>query len=446
MITYLDRVCFGAAAKSIAAELNLPGGTADLKLAFTLFAVAYGAFEIPAGRMGDRLGPRGTLLRIVAWWSICTVLTGMIGLRLGGVVLGGLTSLVVLRFLFGAGEAGAYPNITRAVHNWFPVTSWESVQGMVWMSGRLMGGLTPLIWALTVEGTSHSGPLLPSWRWAFGVFGLVGIVWCLVFAHWFRNRPSEHPHVNEAERSLISSLERHDEAAHGTVPWRAFVRSRSLVALCAMYLGITYGWYFNITYLPSYLQERFQRPPGDLLAAVYKGGPLWVGAAGCVLGGVIVRRLTSWTGDRGRARRLLGTTALSLCALCWCGAIYADDIHLFFVLVSGAAFLNDLTMGAAWATCQDLGRRHAAVTAAAMNTVGTIGAALAGWLTGEMVQAAQRAQAAALELSVEQMTDAARMAGSMIGYRQVFISYAAVYAVAALCWLAVDPSRPIDES
>ena len=156
--------------------------------------------------------------------------------------------------------------------------------------------------------------------------------------------------------------------------------------------------------------------------------------------------MTSWTGDRGRARRLLGTTALSLCALCWCGAIYADDIHLFFVLVSGAAFLNDLTMGAAWATCQDLGRRHAAVTAAAMNTVGTIGAALAGWLTGEMVQAAQRAQAAALELSVEQMTDAARMAGSMIGYRQVFISYAAVYAVAALCWLAVDPSRPIDES
>ena len=446
MITYLDRVCFGAAGKLIAAELKLPGGTADLKWAFTLFAVAYGAFEIPVGRLADSWGPRGTLLRIVAWWSVCTALTGVIGTEVGGVVLGGLTSLVVLRFLFGAGEAGAYPNITRVVHNWFPQSSWETAQGLVWMSGRLMGGLTPLVWALLVGGTRWTAPLLPSWRAAFGLFGLLGLAWCALFAAWFRNRPEEHPRVDEAEQTLIrGAAAPPSEAPHGDIPWRAMAGNPSLAALCVMYLGITYGWYFNITYLPSYLQDRFQRPEGDLLTAVYQGGPLWVGAAGCLLGGVVVRRLTQRLGDRGKARSTLGVVALSLCGACWWLATKAGDIHVFFALVSAAALLNDLTMGAAWATCQDLGRRHAAVTAAWMNTVGTIGAASAGWITGTIVQGAQHARAAEHGLNaVADLPAAERLTASLVGYERVFLSYAAVYAVAALCWLRIDPHRAIE--
>jgi MFS family permease len=442
MVTYLDRACFGAAARNIASDLGLRGPE-DLKWAHTLFAIAYGLFEIPAGRMGDRLGPRGTLLRIVLWWSVFTALTGLIGLRVGDVVLGGLTTLVTLRFLFGAGEAGAYPNIARALHNWMPRANWEIAQSLVWMSGRLMGGLTPLFWALLVQGTG--------WRGAFVLFGVVGVCWCLAFATLFRNRPSEHPGVNEAERALIEIHGATHSAEHGSIPWRALASNPSLMALGLMYLGITYGWYFNITYLPSYLQNRFQPAEGDLLAAMYKGGPLWVGAFGCLAGGLIVRRLARWTGDQGKARQMLGVTALSLCAVSWTAAIYAPNMHLFFVCVSGGALLNDLVMGASWATCQDLGGRHAGVTAAWMNTMGTIGAALAGWLTGAIVQAAKAAGALQPAVSSGLGSTAATLLGEpglraaeMNGYERVFASYAIVYALAALCWLRIDPRRTIE--
>ena len=113
--------------------------------------------------------------------------------------------------------------------------------------------------------------------------------------------------------------------------------------------------------------------------------------------------------------------------------------------MSAAALLNDLTMGAAWATCQDLGRRHAAVTAAWMNTVGTIGAASAGWITGTIVQGAQHARAAEHGLNaVADLPAAERLTASLVGYERVFLSYAAVYAVAALCWLRIDPHRAIE--
>ncbi|HVJ79944.1 MAG TPA: MFS transporter, partial [Planctomycetia bacterium] len=153
MITYVDRVSFGAAAPDLAAALSL-SGTSDLKWAFTAFAIAYAVFEIPTGWMGDRWGPRSTLLRIVGWWSLCTALTGLVGMRIGDVVLGGLGTLICLRFLFGAGEAGAYPIITRALHNWFPASERPFAQGWVWMCGRLAGGLTPLLWMALVVGTS----------------------------------------------------------------------------------------------------------------------------------------------------------------------------------------------------------------------------------------------------------------------------------------------------
>ena len=157
MITYVDRVCFGAAAPKLAAELSL-SGVADLKWAFSAFAIAYAVCEIPSGWLGDSWGPRSTLIRIVLWWSLCTALTGAVGLRVGAVTLGGLGTLILLRFLFGAGEAGAYPNITRALHNWFPIEEQSTAQGWIWMSGRRMGGLTPLMWTLLTVGRGERPP------------------------------------------------------------------------------------------------------------------------------------------------------------------------------------------------------------------------------------------------------------------------------------------------
>ena len=155
MLTYLDRVCFGAAGPQLVRELGL-NSIADLQWAIAAFAIGYGLFEIPTGWWGDRFGVRNVLIRVVLWWSLFTALTGLVGFQLAGWTFGSLLLLTIIRFLFGAGEAGAFPNIARALHNWFPAHERGRAQGWVWMSGRLMGGLTPMIWMFLVTGTAIS--------------------------------------------------------------------------------------------------------------------------------------------------------------------------------------------------------------------------------------------------------------------------------------------------
>ncbi|MCE9607191.1 MAG: MFS transporter [Planctomycetia bacterium] len=442
MITYLDRACFGSAAPTLAGELGL-GDVAGLKWAFTSFTIAYSVFEIPSAWLGDTLGPRGTLVRIVIWWSTFTALTALVGLKVGTVTIGSLGALVVLRFLFGVGEAGAYPNITRAVHNWFPLHEWNMAQGLVWMSGRLMGGLTPLIWTVLVTGTAWT-PALVAWRGAFVLLGLVGLLWCFGFAKTFRNHPAEHPQINEAELATIEGgavgAPLH---AHGSIPWRAFLTNRNLWLVCLMYFCVNFGWIFNITYLPNYLQERYQLDKTSVVVALYKGAPLWFGAAACLTGGLVISRLIRRTGNRRRVRRIIGAGCLSCCALCWWLAMAAPNVHLFCLTVSLAAFLSDLTLASAWATCQEIGGRYAGVTAAFMNTIGTLGSVLNGWLTGTLVERSVAERAQQLDIAVASLPATERHTAMLAGYDIGFMTYFAAYAVAALCWTLIDSTKPI---
>ena len=278
MITYLDRACMGSAAKSFVQDLGLTS-VGDLNWVFTAFTLAYAAFEIPSGWLGDVLGPRKVLIRIVLWWSAFTALTGLIGMSWDGRILGAfqlgplavesLAVLIGVRFLFGMGEAGAYPNITRALHNWFPLAERGFAQGAVWMCGRLMGGLTPLVWMVLVEGVARPfaerteaapiEPFLPPllhWRATFWLFGALGVLWCVVFAISFRNRPEENRGVNQAELNLIrAGLEKgagtrlpdHGKAARAGVPWRQMLKSGNLGLLCLMYACQSYGWAFYLS-------------------------------------------------------------------------------------------------------------------------------------------------------------------------------------------------------
>src|SRR5262245_48283922 len=197
MITYLDRAAFPNAQASIRSALGITS-IAGLTLAMAAFNWAYAIFEVPTGYLGDRFGTRKTLIRIVLWWSFFIAATGLAGVEVAtGVVLVNFTVLVVVRFLFGIGEAGAYPNIPKVIYNWFPFQERGRASGLVWMSARGMGGLTPLLWMLlTVK-------LGLRWNTVFFIFGGLGVLWCLAFAWWFRERPEQHPAVNAAERDLI---------------------------------------------------------------------------------------------------------------------------------------------------------------------------------------------------------------------------------------------------
>jgi MFS family permease len=419
MITYLDRVCWGAAMPSIIAALDLRN-EGDLKGANTAFAITYALFEIPSGWLGDVYGPRKTLIRIVLWWSAFTAMTGLVGLSVAGVALGGLMTMVTIRALFGMGEAGAYPNITRALHNWFPFGERAAAQGTIWMAGRLMGGLTPFVWWALVE------MLHLHWRGAFLLFGVIGVLWCIAFALWFRNRPEEKKEVNAAEQDLIRAGRHDTGAAHANVPWGRLVRSGNLWALCMMYFCAGYGWYFNITLLPTFLEKQFAVDPKSLVGALYKGGPLWMGAFSCLIGGWLSDRFIRATGNRKWGRRWFGVVGHSLSALCWLACLFAPNVFLFFLACSLAAFWNDLTMGASWAVCQDIGKRYAAIVAGCMNTIGNFGSAATGWVTGTILQSQSEGQ-------------------MLRGYHINFLIFACAYVVATLLWLRIDSTEPVVE-
>jgi MFS family permease len=454
MITYLDRVCVASATNQIGAALELKDPAADLNWAFGAFAFAYAVFEIPSGWLGDVFGPRNVLIRIVLWWSVFTALTGRIGLPFGPIQLGYWWA-VTIRFLFGMGEAGAYPNITRALHNWFPFGERGSAQGAVWMSGRLMGGLTPLLWLFLVEGVSdtdgtsfgiNSRPVL-DWRWTFAAFGVIGALWCIFFGWWFRNLPQQNPSVNEAELELIHKDKSHETGGHAGVPWLKLLSNSNLWCLCLMYSCASYGWYLNITYLPKFMEEQFSVPSQSLIGAIYKGGPLWMGAFACLAGGFLTDRFIRMTGNRKWGRRLFGVLGHALCSICYVACIWAHSAFAFFFAISLAAFFNDLTMGAAWATCQDIGKRYAAIVAGCMNTIGNLGGFVAGVITGKILSLSLNRYVDVHGIQMDLLSKIEKeevlRLGHQAGYTWSFISFAVAYAVAVLLWLRVDATKPV---
>src|SRR5262245_49157724 len=271
-IAYLDRVCIAIAAPAIQADLTL--SDAQMSLVFSAFTLSYALFEVPSGWLADRFGARIALSRIVVWWSAMTAATGLTG---------SFASLASVRFLFGIGEAGAFPSTARIYARWLPV--------------RLHGRLFGVLLAAAAMGGAATQPIvakllgLVGWRWSFALFGVVGVVWAIAFWVWFRDDPRAHPAVSPAEVELIaagggSSL------PHAPVPWRALVANRTLVGLCGMYVGAIYGWYFFITWLPTYLI----RARGYTLADVGWAAalPLFGIAVGVLAGG--------WVSDHLRPR------------------------------------------------------------------------------------------------------------------------------------------------
>lgn len=435
MITYLDRVCFGKAGDDLAKALGLATFN-DINLAMVMFNVAYAAFEVPTGWLGDVFGPRKTLIRIVLWWSLFTAMTGMVGLAWNGLTLG-LTALVIIRFLFGVGEAGAFPNITRALHNWFPFYERGMAQGWVFMAARLLGGLTPFVWGfLTVVMGLH-------WRDVFWVFGGLGVAWCVAFALWFRNRPEEKASVNEAELKLITANRLDLEPGHANVPWLKLLGSFNLWAVCLMYFGTAYAWYFHVNYLPQYSETQLGVEKNSGLTWLYQGGPLLAGAVGCLVGGFVTDWFIRKTGNRKWGRRLTGIVGLSLAAVCWLAAMMASTSFMFFLAVALAGFCNDLTLSSAWATCQDIGKRYSAIVAGCMNTIGNLGGAMSLWVLGLTLSNCLNAEAEGAGLSVKDLTDSAKAAAQLPGYQLNFVIFAGVSLASGLLWLVIDSTKPV---
>ena len=289
LICYTDRVVIAQAASNIQGDLGL--SRVQMGWVFFIFSWAYTMFEIPGGWMGDRWGAKKVLLRVVTLWSFFTAATGWAW---------SYVSLLVCRFLFGVGEAGCFPNLAKAFTHWLPSHERVRAQGYLWFAARWGGAVTPFLVALLLQHVS--------WRRAFEIFGLLGIVWGAFFYFWYRDEPEDHPKVNPAELRLIREG-RGTPSRHGATPWGLIFGNRSVLLVMLQYFLLSYGWWFYIQWLPTYLKEArgFALPKDALLGAVLAGLPLFFGGIGCWLGGLLQPRLAARLGSvtsRPPGRRL----------------------------------------------------------------------------------------------------------------------------------------------
>jgi len=399
VIQYVDRVCISKAMPTIQKDLGF--SNIQVGYIFGAFTLAYALFEIPTGWLGDRFGPRKVLLRVVVWWSLFTAATGWAT---------SAGAMMAVRFLFGAGEAGCFPNITRMFTNWLPRREWLRAQSLLWLSARWGGAVTPLL----VVGVLS----LVSWRTAFQIFAILGLLWAAVFFWWFRDDPRAHASVNAAERALIGETALH-ATAHEPIPWRRFIRSRSAWLLWLQYACLSYVWYFYITWFPKYLESTGGPQLGPVVLAVLAGLPLFGGGFGSLIAGRLAGPLARRLGSVGPARKALGGTGFVAASGCFLGSMYAHSPVEMAILVGLAGLFNDLVLPCSWGACMDVGGRFAGTFSGSMNMLGNLGGFVAPIATGYILE----------------WTGEFTLA--------VFIS-SAIYLLGALCWLLLDPEARLD--
>ena len=398
IVTYIDRVCISQAAPLISGDLGLT--KVEMAWAFSVFGWAYALFEIPGGWLADRLGPRRVLMRIVIWWSFFTAATGWAW---------NVVSLLVTRTLFGMGEAGCFPNLTRIFTLWLPQHERERAQASLWLAARWGGAFTPLLVTYVLDYVS--------WRRAFELFGLVGLVWAVAFFRWFRDDPRTHPKVNAAELAIMPEP-RQSAIAHGPTPWAELSSSASVWLLGLQYVALSYGWYFYITWLPTYLRE--VRGTGLKMGAILAGLPLLLGGVGCLISGWVVPRLARIVGTMGLARKIVAIVGFIGASVSVIAFTKISDPANAMIVLGIAGLFNDFVMPPAWAACMDVGGRYSGTVSGAMNMMGNIAGALSPLAVGYL------------------------LAWTGQNWTMTFYVSAAVYSLGAVCWLFLDPETPIE--
>ncbi len=399
VLSYVDRVAISQAAPAISHDLGFD--KAQMGMIFSAFALAYALFEIPGGWLGDWMGPRRVLMRIVLWWSFFTVATGW---------MWNFTSMWVTRFLFGAGEAGCFPNLTKSFSTWLPPQERVRAQGFLWSFARWGGAFTPPLFAFLFTWMG--------WRQVFYVFGAVGLVWAVLFYRWYRDNPKDHPSVNAAELALLQGAE-NTASGHGDVPWGKLISSGSVWLLWAQYFLITYPWYFYITWLPTYLQEG--RHLDMKTAASYAVLPLLFGGFGSLTCGFISKSIAKRVGSLDRTRRILGVTGFLGASACLLLSMHLHDPLFAMIAMGLASFCNDLVVPGAWTGCMEVGGKYAGTLSGSMNMMGNAAGILAPTIGGFILK---------------------RTGGD---WSLFLYSMAFAYFLGAFCWPFINTAKPIDQ-
>lgn len=379
VITYLDRVCISVAGPKMQDTLHIsPEGWGWV---VGVFALAYGAFEIPSGTLGDRIGPHKVLTRIVLWWSAFTCLTGLVT---------SYPLLLLVRFCFGAGEAGAYPNSSAVVARWFPTVERAKAIGCIFMASQLGGALSPL---LVLPLQDRFG-----WRASFFAFGLLGTLWAAAWWLWYRESSSPAPAAARAHH----------------LPWHVILRDRNLRNVMMMSSSFAFAHFFFVSWLHTYLVKGRGFTGADLMLSTL---PFLLGAVANAAGGFASDQAVRRWGKR-RGRQMIGWTGVGTGMLFVTLTLLTPGKYLALVwLAFGCAGLN-FVQPTIWAVCLDIGRQQAGAVSASMNTASQCGSFLSSVLFGYLV----------------------KYTGS---YEWPLASLLVSLAISAAMWRRIDPDREI---
>ncbi len=361
--TYMDRACIASAADYIIKDLSI--SKEMLGLILGIFAVGYALFQVPSGWIADHLGARKALTIVVSVWSVFTALTGAARNAL---------QMLILRFMFGVGEAGAFPGATQAFFRWLPVKERGLAHGINFSGSRLGAAFSLFLmpWLISIIG----------WRWTFAVNGLIGIVWATVWLIWFRDNPKDNKRINKAELDYIEQGRVSDFTATIKTSFAEIFTSMNMSFAMLQYFASNVTFFISLTWLPSYIRNQW---PDDPNAIYYSAVPLIFAAFANWIAGSMVTGLFK-KGYHVGSRRATAIVGFSLGIIGLILAIQTRNLdflttdkaqlYWFVFCFSLATFGVDMTLSPSWAFCNDIGGANSGAVSGSMNMVGNIGAAL----------------------------------------------------------------------
>ncbi|WP_400071193.1 MFS transporter [Zobellia russellii] len=356
LLLYVDRVCISVAKEPISAMLDL----SDKQMGWVLaaFSLGYALFQTPAGMLSDSLGPRKVLSAIVAIWSVFTALTG---------AAFNLISLLIVRFLFGAGEAGAFPGMSRAIYTWIPLQERGLVTGINFSGSRLGAAFALPVVAWMIDDFG--------WRVSFVILGVIGVLWAVAWYVFFRDMPEEHPHVSDKEKEFILSTrqQQNTKVKAEKINMGDLLKSKNIWLAMGQYFCSNFTFFFALTWLFPHVKSEYGL--NTMEAGIYTAIPLVFGAFGNWTSGALSDRIYK-KGNWDMSRIVPASIGFFLAAVGLIGSIYMDTVEGAILFLSLAIFGADMTLPSSWAFCVDIGKEHSGAVSGTMNMAGNIGAFL----------------------------------------------------------------------
>jgi sugar phosphate permease len=354
LITYVDRVNIATAASDIRRDLHL--SNTQLGFVFSAFAYPYLLFQIFGGWLGDRFGPRVTLLVCGLIWAAATILTGLTA---------GLASLFFMRVLLGVGEGATFPVATRAMQAWTPVELRGFAQGITHAFARFGNAVTPPLVAWLIA--------LWTWRGSFVALGCCSLVWVIAWGWYFRDRPAEHPAITAAELDRLPHRGAAPPGARPAVPWAPL--ARRMLPVTAVYFCYAWTLWLYLNWLPSFFLHEYTI--NLTRSALFSSAVFFAGVAGDMVGGTVSDAILRRTGDLRRARRNVVVAGFTGSFVSLLPLFATRDLTTIILSLASAFFFAEIVIGPMWSIPMDIAGRYCGTASGIMNT----GSALAGILS-----------------------------------------------------------------